>query len=218
VGQSASLEIIYSRFPIALETIHAYPHSTNAGKLPVTGHSLPPPPLKGRPHRRPRTAVPLHVGVRVPGSSVQGHGAVQGGGSGGETVSGFNVVVAGRGGSGLTFCFDKPLGQESGGGSRSGSGEDLPDPGGSWKWQTTNALRFQPSGGLPVASEYKVELDPAKIVKEGAGLYKLKEASGPVPPQVVLHSLRDRPRVRPIRVGVLDLLHHFIAGSYSLLL
>jgi hypothetical protein len=28
-------------------------------------------------------------------------------------------------------------------------------------------LRFQPSGGLPVASEYKVELDPAKIVKEG---------------------------------------------------
>ena len=43
----------------------------------------------------------------------------------------------------------------------------FPTLGGSWKWQTTNALRFQPSGGLPVASEYKVELDPAKIVKEG---------------------------------------------------
>ena len=32
-------------------------------------------------------------GYRVPGAAVQGDGPVQGGGSGGETVSVFNVVV-----------------------------------------------------------------------------------------------------------------------------
>jgi hypothetical protein len=64
--------------------------------------------------------------------------------------------------------FDRPVGQ--------GKVGEVLDPapakiypvlGGSWKWQTTNALRFQASGRLPVASEYKVTLDPAKIVKEG---------------------------------------------------
>jgi len=53
----------------------------------------------------------------------------------------------GRGGSSLTFCFDKPLGQ--------GKVGEVLDP------------APAKSGGLPVASEYKVELDPAKIVKEG---------------------------------------------------
>ena len=68
----------------------------------------------------------------------------------------------------MTCSFDKPVGQ--------GKVGEVLDPapakiypvlGGSWKWQTTNALRFQASGGLPVASEYRVTLDPAKIVKEG---------------------------------------------------
>jgi hypothetical protein len=61
--------------------------------------------------------------------------------------------------------FGKPVGQ--------GKVGEVLDPapakiypvlGASWKWQTTNALRFQASGGLPVASEYRVTLDPAKIV------------------------------------------------------
>jgi hypothetical protein len=43
----------------------------------------------------------------------------------------------------------------------------VPSLGGAWKWRDTNALRFQPSGGLPVASEYKVELDPEKVILEG---------------------------------------------------
>jgi hypothetical protein len=32
-------------------------------------------------------------------------------------------------------------------------------------------LRFQPSGGLPIASEFKVKLDPDKILQKGAGLH-----------------------------------------------
>ncbi len=90
------------------------------------------------------------------------------GASGGETVSVFNVVVDREGRQYFDVLFDKPVGQ--------GKVGEVLDPapakiypvlGGSWKWQTTNALRFQASGGLPVASEYRVTLDPAKIVKEG---------------------------------------------------
>ena len=90
------------------------------------------------------------------------------GASGGETVSVFNVVVDRENRQFFDVLFDKPVGQ--------GKVGEVLDPvpakifptlGGSWKWQTTNALRFEPSGGLPVASEYKVELDPARIVQAG---------------------------------------------------
>jgi hypothetical protein len=39
--------------------------------------------------------------------------------------------------------------------------------GGSWKWKDTNALRFQPSGGFPVASEYRMDLIPERLLQEG---------------------------------------------------
>ena len=90
------------------------------------------------------------------------------GASGGETVAVFNVVVDREGRQWFDVLFDKPVGQ--------GKVGEVLDPapakiypalGGSWKWQTTNALRFQPSGGLPVASEYRVTLDPAKIAPRG---------------------------------------------------
>jgi uncharacterized protein YfaS (alpha-2-macroglobulin family) len=90
------------------------------------------------------------------------------GAAGGETVAVFNVAVDRAGRQWFDVLFDKPVGQ-----GRVGEVVDPPPAtirpalGGSWKWQTTNALRFQPSGGLPVASEYKVELDPTRIVREG---------------------------------------------------
>jgi hypothetical protein len=40
-------------------------------------------------------------------------------------------------------------------------------------------LRFEPSGGLPIASEIQVELDPAKVIQEGqvfTGETKVPEA------------------------------------------
>jgi hypothetical protein len=64
----------------------------------------------------------------------------------GETVSAFNVVVDREGRQYFDVLFDKPVGQ--------GKVGEVLDPapakiypalGGSWKWQTTNALRFQPS-------------------------------------------------------------------------
>ncbi len=90
------------------------------------------------------------------------------GAQGGETVSVFDVVVDRQNRQYFDVLFDKPLGQ--------GKVGEVLDPapakifpalGGSWKWQDTNALRFEPSGGLPVASEFKVELDPQKVIKEG---------------------------------------------------
>jgi len=90
------------------------------------------------------------------------------GAQGGETVSVFDVVVDRQNRQYFDILFDKPLGQ--------GKVGEVLDPapasifpilGGSWKWQDTNALRFEPSGGLPVASEFKVEIEPEKIIQEG---------------------------------------------------
>ena len=78
---------------------------------------------------------------------------------GGETVSVFNVVLDRENRQYVDILFDRPLGEGK-------VGEVLDPPpatvqpalGGSWKWQDTNALRFQPSGGFPVASEYTISL------------------------------------------------------------
>ncbi|HEY2292848.1 MAG TPA: alpha-2-macroglobulin [Thermoanaerobaculia bacterium] len=86
----------------------------------------------------------------------------------GETVSVFNVVVDRESRQYFDVLFDKPVGQGRVGEVLDPAPAKIePGLGGSWKWQTTNALRFQPSGGLPVASEYRVMLDPARIVHEG---------------------------------------------------
>ncbi len=63
----------------------------------------------------------------------------------------FNVVVDRESREYFDGLFDKPVGQ-----GRIGEVLDPapakiePALGGSWKWQTTNALRFQPSG-LPAS-------------------------------------------------------------------
>ncbi len=85
-----------------------------------------------------------------------------------EAVSVFDVVVDRQNRQYFDIVFDKALGD--------GKVGDVLDPapatiepalGGSWTWRDTNALRFQPSGGLPVASEYEVTLQPAHFLKEG---------------------------------------------------
>src|SRR6185295_16515349 len=90
------------------------------------------------------------------------------GAQGGETVSVFDVVVDRANRQYFDILFDKPLGQGKVGEVLDPAPASIfPSLGGSWKWQDTNALRFQPSGGLPVASEFKVELDPAKVIQPG---------------------------------------------------
>ncbi len=90
------------------------------------------------------------------------------GAQGAETVSIFDVVVDRQNRQYFDILFDKPLGQgKVGEVLDSAPAAIFPTLGGSWKWQDTNALRFEPSGGLPVASEFKVEVEPEKVVQEG---------------------------------------------------
>ncbi len=89
-------------------------------------------------------------------------------GASGETVSVFDVVVDRQNRQFVDILFDRPLGE--------GKVDQILDPppatiepglGGSWKWKDTNALRFQPSGGFGVASEYRIDLIPERLLKEG---------------------------------------------------
>jgi hypothetical protein len=74
------------------------------------------------------------------------------GAQGAETVSIFDVVVDRQGRQYFDILFDKPLGQGKVGEVLDPApGAISPTLGGSWKWQDTNALRFEPSGGLAQA-------------------------------------------------------------------
>ena len=89
-------------------------------------------------------------------------------GATGETVSVFDVVVDRQNRQYVDVLFDRPLGEGKVGEILDPSPATfVPALGGSWKWQDTNALRFQPSAGLPVASELKLTLDTSKVLKEG---------------------------------------------------
>jgi uncharacterized protein YfaS (alpha-2-macroglobulin family) len=90
------------------------------------------------------------------------------GAKGGQTVRVFDVQLDRENRQYVDILFDKPLG--------TGHVDEILDPppatvepalGGAWKWKDTNALRFQPSGGFPVASEYKIALIPERLLQEG---------------------------------------------------
>jgi hypothetical protein len=83
-------------------------------------------------------------------------------------VSVYDVAVDRENRQFADILFDWPLGE--------GKVDQILDPppatiepalGSSWKWKDTNALRFQPSGGFPVASEYRIDLIPERLLKEG---------------------------------------------------
>jgi uncharacterized protein YfaS (alpha-2-macroglobulin family) len=93
---------------------------------------------------------------------------VRAGAGGGQTVTVFDVVVDRENRQFVDILFDRPLGE--------GKVDEILDAapgtlepalGGTWKWRDTNALRFQPSGGFPVASEYRIDLIPERLLKEG---------------------------------------------------
>ncbi len=90
------------------------------------------------------------------------------GGPDGEPVAVFDVVLDREGRAHVDILFDRPLGE--------GRVDEIleqapatisPPLGGFWKWQDTNALRFQPSGGFPIASKYDIALIPERILKPG---------------------------------------------------
>jgi uncharacterized protein YfaS (alpha-2-macroglobulin family) len=86
----------------------------------------------------------------------------------GETVSVFNVIVDRERRAYVDVLFDRPLGA-----GLQGTVLDPPPATitptlrGAWKWQDSNALRFTPSGKLPVASEYTFSLLPERLLKPG---------------------------------------------------
>src|SRR4051812_13199005 len=84
-------------------------------------------------------------------------------GSGGETVSVFNVVVDREGRQYFDVLFDKPVGQGRVGEALDPAPAKIePGVGGSWKWATTHALRVQPSGGVPAARAERGGCRPAE--------------------------------------------------------
>ncbi len=86
----------------------------------------------------------------------------------GEPVAVFDVVLDRQGRAFVDVLFDRPLGEGMVGEVLEREPATIdPALAGTWKWQDTNALRFQPSGGFPMASEYTIELIPERILKPG---------------------------------------------------
>jgi hypothetical protein len=90
------------------------------------------------------------------------------GGPDGEPVAVFDVVLDRAGRAHVDILFDRPLGEGRVDEVLEQAPATLSPPlGGFWKWQDTNALRFQPSGGFPMASRYTVALIPERILQPG---------------------------------------------------
>ena len=93
---------------------------------------------------------------------------LQAGATGGETVSVFDVLVDRDGRQYVDILFDRPLGEGLQGQVLAEAPATIdPAIAGTWRWQDTNALRFSPSGGFPIASKYKIELIPERILRPG---------------------------------------------------
>jgi uncharacterized protein YfaS (alpha-2-macroglobulin family) len=89
----------------------------------------------------------------------------------GDVVAVFNVVMDRKNRAYVDILFDHPLGQGKQGEVLDPSPAKIEPPlGGFWKWQDTNALRFQPSASFPVASEFKITLLPERLLKPGQEL------------------------------------------------
>ncbi len=86
----------------------------------------------------------------------------------GEPVTVFDLVLDRENRAFLDVLFDRAVGSGM-------AGQVLAEPpasffpalSGVWKWRDTNTLRFEPSGGFPMAREYRLTLDPERILGEG---------------------------------------------------
>ncbi len=86
----------------------------------------------------------------------------------GEPVSVFDLVLDRENRAFIDVLFDRAVGSGM-------AGEVLENPPatwfpalpGIWKWRDTNTLRFAPSGGFQMASEYRLSLIPERLLGEG---------------------------------------------------
>jgi uncharacterized protein YfaS (alpha-2-macroglobulin family) len=85
-----------------------------------------------------------------------------------EEVSVFDVVLDRDNRAFVDVFFDRPLGK-----GRAGEILGLPpatlEPplAGVWRWRDEQILRFEPSGGFPMASEYRLALIPERLLDQG---------------------------------------------------
>ncbi|MCB1058391.1 MAG: alpha-2-macroglobulin family protein, partial [Acidobacteria bacterium] len=91
-----------------------------------------------------------------------------GGGGGGakkEVVNVFDLVLDRDGRQFVDILFDQPVG-EGKVGEVLGEAPATIDPplAGHWRWLAVNSLRFEPSGGFPIASQYAVTLIPERLL------------------------------------------------------
>lgn len=113
--------------------------------------------------------VVLLVGVGLLALTRGGLGG--GGESAREVVEVFDVVVDRDARQFVDILFDQPIG-EGKVGEVLGEAPATIDPplAGHWRWLAVNALRFEPSGGFPIASQYAVTLIPERLLGEGQTL------------------------------------------------
>jgi len=93
---------------------------------------------------------------------------------GGEQVAVLDVALDREQWRTLTVVFDRPLGEGHVGEIL---GRDpatiVPPLGGAWKWQGANVLRFETTDRFAMATEYRVDLIPERILKPTQTLDKL---------------------------------------------
>ncbi len=89
----------------------------------------------------------------------------------GDSVAVFDSVLDPEERKYLDILFDGPLGQAAPGEVLALPPATLDPPlAGVWRWRHVNVLRFEPSGGFPVASEYDIQLIPERLLGEDQSL------------------------------------------------
>ena len=85
-----------------------------------------------------------------------------------EAVEVFDVVLDREDRQYLDVLFDQPIGEGRRGEVLAQAPATLEPPlAGNWRWRDVNALRFEPSGGFPIASQYYVTLISERLLGEG---------------------------------------------------
>lgn len=84
-----------------------------------------------------------------------------------EEVRVFDVVIDREERAYAEILFDRQVGQATPGEVLGAAPATLDPPlAGNWRWLSGNALRFEPSGGFPVASQYELRLIADRLVGE----------------------------------------------------
>ena len=85
-----------------------------------------------------------------------------------EAVEVFDVVLDRENRQFVDVLFDQPLGEGQVGAVLGEAPATFEPPlAGNWRWRDVNALRFEPSGGFPIASQYYVTLIPERLLGDG---------------------------------------------------